>query len=330
MASPTPTTKTRGSTATKKMVGGMKALWHVAKKDLTENSRELKNDFVGMLEAAKGKMPVAAPKEPKMPFSLLVHQAVNVDVGSDLLSNFKDEWGLIHRRIEETSHVSADLNANLTDMHRTIQYTHTIISACCAEFKLLPEVVQAIETTRERVQELGQLLEKVEGSIVEYGRVRAKLDTVRKKESLKIQHEKQRGKLRRELQRQEESLAEECRLREEAERERESEKAAERQQTFQDMFQQQMDDYRETGSIDRAIGTSASRSDAVHLEDVTLEDVDGTASLNEFLSDVDDVIEESHDISHDSSDNEEPNNEVSHDPDLVATDEPLKNDQSQN
>jgi hypothetical protein len=301
-SSPTTTGKSRGAAATKKMVVGMKELWTLAVKDFTENSRELKQDFVGMIEAAREKMPAGAPKEPKMPSSLLVHQAVNLDVGGELLSNFKEDWGLIHRRTEEASRVSVSLDGDLCEMHRGVQYTHTIISDCCKELKQLPEVVKAVETSREKVRELGQLLEKVEESIAEYARVRAKLEAVRKRESLKIQHERQRGRTERELQRLKDTLAGEKRLKEGVESEIETEKAAERQKTFNDMFQQQMADYRETGSIDRSIGAPIG---TVQLEDVMIEDTDGTASLNEFLSDVDDVIEESHDVPHDSEEEKE-------------------------
>ena len=306
MATPT---KPKGTAATRKVMGGVKELWNIARKDFAENSRELKQDFVGMIEAARVKMPSGSPKDPKIPVSLLVHNSVNVDAGGELLSKYKEEWGTIHSRTEEASRASGSLNATLSDMHRSIQYSHAIITDCCTEFKQLPEVVGAIETTRERVQELGQLLGKVEQGIVEYARVQAELEAARRRESLKIQHDKRRGKMERELQRLREELGEERTLKEGAEREMEAVKAAERQQTFQDIFQQQMADYRETGSIDRAIGTPTASLDSVPLEDVTIEDTDGTASLNEFLSDVDDVIpdEESHD-----TDNEE--TEVSHDP----------------
>ena len=301
-SSPTTTGKSRGAAATKKMVVGMKELWTSAVKDFTENSRELKQDFVGMIEAAREKMPSGSPKEPNMPSSLLVHQAVNLDVGGELLSKFKEEWSLVHRRTEEASRVSVTLDGDLREMHRGIQYTHTIISDCCKELKQLPEVVKAVETSREKVRELGQLLEKVEESIAEYARVRAKLEAVRKRESLKIQHERQRGRAERELQRLKDTLAEEKRLKDGVESQIETEKAAERQKTFGDMFQQQLADYRKTGSVDRSIGAPIG---TVQLEDVLIEDTDGTASLNEFLSDVDDVIEESHDVPHDSEEEKE-------------------------
>lgn len=308
------TASARAKRTTKKMVGGMKELWHIAKKDFTENSRELKHDFVGMIEVARKKLPSAAPKDPKPPASLLMYQAVNVDVGGELLTKYKEEWSVIHRNTEEAAQTAATLNSDLTEMHRSTQYTHTIISDCCTEFKQLPDVVQAIETTREKVQELGQLLAKVEESIAECGRVRAELETMRRKGSLKIQHDKKRGKMEREIQQLEEALAEEQRMKDGIEREIEGQKVAERQKTFQDMFQQQMAEYRETGSIERAIGTEGGRSGSAQLEDVVIEDSDGTASLNEFLSDVDDVTP-SDDRSHDTDEEEVPSDDdESHDP----------------
>ena len=279
----------------------MKGLWSSTVKDFTENSRELKQDFVGIFESAREKMPSGSPREPKMPTSLLVHRSVNLDVGGDLLSKFKDDWACVHSQTEEASRATGSLDSELRDIHRSVQHTHSIIVDCCKELEQLPEVVRAVETTLERVSELGQLLGKVEESIAEYARVRAQLDAARKKESLKIQHERQREKFRRGLQQLREELTEETRVKEGLAKEIEVEKAVERQQTFQDMFQQQMTDYRETGSIDRAIGATIG---TIQLEDVVIEDQDGTASLHEFLSDVDDVIEESHDQSHDSEEEE--------------------------
>lgn len=226
MASPTTTARGKeATTATRKMIGGMKELWKIAKKDFTENSRDLKQDFMMVVEAAKIKR--SAPKDQKLPTSLLVHQAVNVDVGSELLTKYKEEWGLIHSEIEEASQASATLNSDLMEMHRSIQHTHSVISACCAEFKQLPEVVRAIENTREKVQELGKLLGKVEQSIVEYSRSSSELEAVRKKGSLKIQYNKQSATMERELQRLREVLAEERRLKEGTEKEIESEMVAE-------------------------------------------------------------------------------------------------------
>lgn len=288
MASPS-STKARSVAAGRKVVGGMKELWYSAKKDFTDNSKELKHDFAELLEVARMKR--SSPKDPKQP-TFLLNQAVNVDAGAELLTRYKEEWSLIHRRTEEASQASANLNTELQDLHQSVSRSHALISDCWKEFKQLPEVIQALEVTKKKVQELGQLLGEVEGSIMECGRVQAELETVRRKDSLKIQFGKQSNKMEKELEHLQETLSKEKRQKGEVEREIESQKVQERQLAFQEMFQQQMADYRETGSIERAIGVEERERSTSQLEDVVIEDKDGTVSLNEFLNDVDITADE--------------------------------------
>ena len=58
---------------------------------------------------------------------------------------------------------------------------------------------------------------------------------------------------------------------------------------FQDIFNQQMAEYRQHGMVERPItdelGDERGRSGS-QLEDVVIDDEDGSASLNEFLSDI--------------------------------------------
>ena len=288
MASPS-STKARGVAAGRKVVGGMKDLWHLAKKDFTDNSKELRHDFAELLEVARAKR--SSPKDPRQP-TFLLNQAVNVDAGAELLTRYKEEWSLIHRRTEEASQASADLDTQLQGLHCSVAQSHTLISECWKEFKQLPEVIRALEVTKKKVQDLGRLLSEVEDSIVECSRVQAELETVRRKDSLKIQFGKQSVKMERELEHLQETLSKEKRQKGEVEREIENQKVQERQQAFQEMFQQQMADYRETGSIERAIGVEERERSTSQLEDMVIEDKDGTASLNEFLSDVDITAEE--------------------------------------
>ena len=293
----------------KKIMENMKGLWQLAKKDLTENSKELKSDFVGLIEAARAKRVRTGPKEAKVPSQFLVSQAVNGDVGAELLSKYKEEWSLIHRRTVEASGLAGNMDSELVELQGSVSRSHAIISQCCTEFRQLPDVVAAIERTREKVEGLGQLLAKVEESITAYDRVCLQLDAERRKDSLRIQFEKQNVHVERELQQLRDTLAEEKRQKEGTERKMEEQKLQERQQAFQEMFQQQMADYKEKGSIERAIGAEEREKSSAQLEDVLVEDTDGTASLHEFLSDVDNVEDESHDLSDGSCDD----NSESHD-----------------
>ena len=180
------------------------------------------------------------------------------------------------------------MDSRLENVNKSLAQSHSIITSCCDEFRLLPDTLKAFETAKEKVSEIGELLKKVEDSIMEYSRVKAQLETDRKREAVKIQFDKHKEQLELERQRLEGVLAEEHLLSERRQRELELQAVQERQQAFQEIFEQQMAEYREHGEVEKPIG-SEDRTDA-QLENVVIEDKDGTASLHEFLSDV--VIED--------------------------------------
>ena len=180
------------------------------------------------------------------------------------------------------------MDSRLENVNKSLAQSHSIITSCCDEFRLLPDTLKAFETAKEKVSEIGELLKKVEDSIMEYSRVKAQLETERKRHAVKIQFDKHKEQLGLERQRLEGVLAEEHLLSERRQRELELQAVQERQQAFQEIFEQQMAEYREHGEVEKPIGLE-DRTDA-QLESVVIEDKDGTASLHEFLSDV--VIED--------------------------------------
>ena len=148
--------------------------------------------------------------------------------------------------------------------------------------------MKAVEAARQKVDELGKLLRQVEEDMLENSRTSTQLETERSRHSLRIQSEKHREHQELEVKRLEGKLSEEKRLTTERQLELESQKIQERQKTFQDMFDRQMADYRESGEVERPIGTGDGERErsGSHLEEVEIEDEGATASLNEFLSDV--------------------------------------------
>lgn len=272
--------------ATKKVVAGMRDLWTAAKSDLTTNTKELKQDFKGMLEVARSAK--KGPRETK-PLSLL-ELSVNHDAGGELLTHFKEEWSGIHKRTMEASETVVKLDSELQSIQKSLSQSHSIISNCREEFSHLPDAVKSVETVKEKVMELGKLLQQVEDSITEYSRVTAQLEMERKQHSLRIQFERHQELAEQEIRRLEGVLAAEKKAADERQRGIETRKIQERQQAFQDIFNKQMADYRKKGEIERPIGAESRERASSQLEDVVIEDEDGTASLNEFLSDV--VIED--------------------------------------
>ncbi len=277
-------TRSRRVVATVKGLG--KDLLTAAKDDLTSNSQGLKQDFMELVDLARSKRRSARAAKITTQMDL----TVNPDAGAELLSHYREEWSAMHRHTEKASLEASKMDKTLHDIKESLSRAHTIISASSEEFHTLPEVVAAIDRSKERVEEIGKALKSVEESIVEYNRVTAQLENERKRHSLKIQFGKHREANEEERQRLEKILQQEQRLTTDLEDAIESQKVQDRQKAFQDMFDQQMADYRESGTVERPIGVDEKERSGSFLEDVVIEDQDGTASLNEFLGDV--VMEE--------------------------------------
>ncbi len=287
------------------MKGVGKGLLLAAKEDLTANSQGLKQDFKDLVDIAKSKRRAARVAK----ITAIMDLSVNPDAGGEVLTQYKEEWAAIHTRTDKSSLEAEKMDENLHSIEDQFSRAHAIISSSCNEFSTLPEVVKAVETSAEKVSEIGKTLREVEESIIEYSQVTAQLENERKKHSLKIQFRRQSDKGEEERRRLERILQEEQRLTTEMETAIASQKVHDRQKTFQDMFDQQMADYREKGEVERPIGVDERERSGSHLEDVIIEDSDGTASLNEFLSDV--VVDNTG--SHDQQDQSQDQQGESHD-----------------
>lgn len=264
-----------------KIVEGMRGMWVLARRDLVENSRGLKQDVKDILEAARASRRVV--KDTKV--AALI-ELTNPDAGAELLTHFKEEWAAIHSEVGEASQTVTKMDSQLEDINKSLARSHSIITNCCDEFRMLPDTLKAFETAQEKVSQIGELLKEVEDSIVECGRVKAQLEAERKRQSVKIQSDKHREQLEVERKRLEGILAEEHCLSEKRQRELEVLAVQERQQAFQEIFDQQMAEYREHGEVERPIGSELRERTDSQLESVVIEDADGTASLHEFLSDI--------------------------------------------
>lgn len=267
----------------------MKELWNTAKKDLVDSSQDLKRDVNDLMEFAKSKsvsLKKSTPSSKKGSASIF-DLAVNQDVGAELLTHYKDEWAAIHIETEQASKAAIKMDSDLQAIQKSVSQSHTVISRCRDEFETLSETVEAVNEVQRKVDKLGEFLQEVEQSIVEYARQRARLECDRKKDSQRIQLDKHCTEQEAKLEHLKNVLEDEKRLLVEWNADQENQKLVARQQTFQEIFDQQMADYRQSGHLDRPVSLSneRERSDS-NLEEMIIEDKDGTASLNEFLSDV--------------------------------------------
>lgn len=269
----------------KKMAAGMKELWTFAKNDLTGNSQELKKDFIDILEYAKSKN---ARRKLGQKGVGSIDLAVNQDAGAELLTHYKDLWADIHSDTEQTSKMATKVALDLQKIDRSVSQSHLILGRCQDEFNQIPDTVSSLEEVQKKVEKICEQIRQVEGSLLEYSRLHAQLECERKIHSLRIQHERHCTEEEARVEHLKDMLAQEQRLAEQTKVEIANQELAERQQAFQDIFDQQMAEYRQCGMVERPIAEQMekkSRSGS-QLEDVVIEDEDGNASLHEFLSDV--------------------------------------------
>lgn len=286
----------------KSMAAGVKAAWQAAKKDFKENthSETLKRDVREVLEIAKGKASAAAaaaaakrgsPASQKKlnsaaSGSKAIGPPVNQDVGAELLTHFKDEWAEIHHSSEQASRTAAEMDSDLRRLHRSTSESHAIISRCREEFTHLRDIVEALDEAQSKVEAISSLIKQVEQDIRNYSQAKAALSMERQKHTLQRQHERDITENRSKVEHLRKVLGNERQLSLTVKYELEDKQLKERQMAFQELFDKQMADYRTRGEVDKPIGGETRERSASHLDEMVIEDEDGTASLHEFLSDV--------------------------------------------
>lgn len=214
----------------KKMAAGIKELWSFAKKDLTGNTQDLKQDFVDILEYAKNKN---AKRKITQKGVGSVDLAVNQDAGAELLTHYKDMWADIHTDTEQTSKMATKVALDLQKIDRSVSQSHLILGRCHDEFGQLPEAMNSLDEVKKKVDKICEQIRQVEDSLVEYSRLRAQLECERKLHSLRIQHERHCSEQEAKVEHLRDLLTQEERLSEQARVQVANQELAERQQTFQ-------------------------------------------------------------------------------------------------
>lgn len=280
----------------KSVAAGVKAAWELAKKDFKENAHTelLKQDVIDVLDMAKSRASLIK-KNSSLASKVSVQSGkigprVNPDVGAELLTYFKEQWAEIHASTEAGSKAASKMDLDLKRLNQSISSSHSIVGRCKDEFARLKEVIEALDEAQSQVDHIGKLVAQVELDIREYSLAKAELGTERQRHLLQRSHEATIAEDRERVEQLRKVLGNEQQLSLNLRHEVESSKLRERQGAFQEIFEKQMADYRTSGELEKPVHCGDQRSQSSQLEEVVIEDEDGTASLHEFLSDV--VLEE--------------------------------------
>lgn len=286
----------------KKVAAGVKAAWVAATKDFTDtqNSEMLRQDVVDILDFARNKAALVKRSSDSNSRSLSAGGSggesrakprVNQDAGAELLTHFKEKWTEIHCSTEGTSLVASRMDSDLHHLNVSVSQSHGLINKCREEFSCLKEIVEVLDEAQSKMNKIGELIQLVEQAICDYSQTKAELANERRKHSLQKQHDNVVFNNQNRLEQMRKVLANELQLSVSLKCDLESKELKERQEAFQEIFDKQMAEYRQKGEVDRPIDEVKTKRSMSQLDEVVIEDEDGTASLHEFLSDV--VIDQS-------------------------------------
>ena len=268
-----------------KVIGGIKSILSKTKDDLKSGSQELRSEFKDFIQIAKTSAKTVAKKASKNR-NISDHSHINYNAGGRLLAHFQEQWAEMHESTAENSVLATSLNRKLQELAKICKDRHKGVEDFYKEFQALPLLLKSIEQTKENIEEIGTTVEKVEQSLKELEYSCALLENARKKGVMRVRYEgfiqekeEEVAKLQKQVDVEKEAV-------EQKNEEINIGSARERQQTFEDMFNQQVTEYKSKGRLERPISMGSDTVVFERLGDIEIDDVDGKQSLSEFLDDV--------------------------------------------
>ena len=268
-----------------KVIGGIKNILSRTKDDFKSGSQELRSEFKDLLQTAKASAKTVAKRASKSR-TVSDYSHINYNAGGKILAHFQQQWAEMHESTAENSVLATSLNRKLQELAKTCKDRHNTVEEFYREFQGLPALLKSVEQARENVAEIGTTIEKVEQSLNELEYSCALLENARKKGVMRVRHEgfiqekeEEVGKLQKQVNAEKELI-------DQKNEEINMGSARERQQTFEDMFNQQVTEYKSKGRLERPISMGSDTIVFERLGDIEIDDVDGKQSLSEFLDDV--------------------------------------------
>lgn len=268
-----------------KVIGGIRNILSKTKDDLKTGSLELRSEFKDLIQTAKTSAKTVAKKATKNK-NVADYSYLNYNAGGRLLAHFQEQWAEMHESTAENSVLATSLNRKLQELAKICKDRHKGVEDFYKEFQGLPALLKSIEQAKENVEEIGVTVEKVEQSLKELEYSCALLENARKKGVMRVRYEgfiqekeEEVAKLQKQIDAEKETI-------EQKNEEINMGSARERQQTFEDMFNQQVTEYKSKGRLERPISMGSDTIVFERLGDIEIDDVDGNQSLSEFLDDV--------------------------------------------
>ncbi|XP_053990224.1 dysbindin protein homolog isoform X2 [Hylaeus anthracinus] len=227
----------------------------------------------GYLDTIRGLTVTETPKQKK---SVNIRN-VNYDAGADILHRYQLQWNELHELTEENAERAQMADKLIGCIYERLEQEWKSITCLNSTLAYIPKINNAIQDLMDQIGTLQETFEEVEGAIYQLEDLNEMLDLQSRQLDHRFQLALYEEKKLVELNIVKAKLANEHTERVSQYELKQQKMMKERRETFEEVFKEQLEEYKATGSISKLPVTQQGPS----LDDIVL-DVDST-TFDEFL-----------------------------------------------
>ncbi|XP_015600756.1 dysbindin protein homolog isoform X2 [Cephus cinctus] len=236
----------------------------------------LRNKFQSVQEGISASIRGLSVAESSKPKKLTNIRNVNYNAGADVLHHFQMRWNELHELAEENAEKAQQADALIASIHDQLEYEWNNVTQLNNTLAAIPKINNDIQNLMDQIGTLQELFEEVETSLFQLQDLNETLDLQSRQLDHRFQLALYKEKKLSELDSTRAKLAgkhSEKVLQHEL---KQQQILKERQETFEEAFKKELEEYKTTGIIPRTFQKGPS------LEEVDL-DVADSSDLDEFL-----------------------------------------------
>ncbi|XP_029037976.1 dysbindin protein homolog [Osmia bicornis bicornis] len=215
-------------------------------------------------------------ENPKLKKSVNIRN-VNYDAGADILHRFQLQWNELHELAEENTGKAQEANNLIGTIYERLEEEWKNITCLNSTLAHIPKINNAIQDLMDQIGTLQEMFEEVEGAIYRLEDLNEMLDLQNRQLDHRFQLALYKEKKLAELNIIKAKLANEHIERVSQYELKQQKMMKERRETFEEVFKEELKEYKETGSISKLPVTQQGPS----LDEIVL-DVD-SAVFDKFL-----------------------------------------------
>ena len=204
---------------------------------------------------------------------------VNYDAGADILHRYQLQWNELHELAEENAGKAQVADKLVGTIYEKLEQEWRDITCLNSSLAYIPKINNAIQDLMDQIGTLQEMFEEVEGAIYRLEDLNEMLDLQSRQLDHRFQLALYKEKKLAELNMVKATLANEHIERVSNYELKQQKMMKERRDTFEEVFKEELEEYKATGSISKLPVTQKGPS----LDEIVL-DVDSTI-FNEFLED---------------------------------------------